>query len=93
MECSTHESCEERHAVLGKQVAEIIRREREKLGWTQARLADETGIAYGRVSYIEKGHPGTRLCTLLDILWALDVPEAVCLEIFRLDAGLRRVAA
>jgi transcriptional regulator with XRE-family HTH domain len=49
-------------------------------GWTQERLAHETGLATVQVSRIERGVREVRLTTLTRLLKALDLPPAKLLK-------------
>ena len=49
-----------------------IRNLRRELKWTQADLADQSGVARPQISDIEKGKTDARLSTLLKIFKALD---------------------
>jgi HTH-type transcriptional regulator/antitoxin HipB len=55
------------------QIGNLIRRQRRKLGLSQAQLGDKAGLRQGTVSLIESGSPSTRLDTILGILAALDL--------------------
>lgn len=50
-----------------------IQAARKKLGWSQARLADETGRSQPLICGIERGKEGASLTTIADIASALGV--------------------
>lgn len=54
-----------------KRFGENVRAARLAKGWTQERLAQETGLATVQVSRIERGVREVRLTTLLRLLKAL----------------------
>jgi HTH-type transcriptional regulator / antitoxin HipB len=55
------------------QIGNLIRRQRRKLGLSQAQLGEKAGLRQGTVSLIESGSPSARIDTLLGILAALDL--------------------
>lgn len=56
-----------------KQLGNLIRRQRKKMGLSQAELGEKAGVRQGTVSVIETGNPAARLDTLLAVLAALDL--------------------
>jgi HTH-type transcriptional regulator/antitoxin HipB len=54
-----------------EQIGNTIRRMRKKAGMSQAELGVKTGLRQATISQIEKGHPATRLDTILNVLSAL----------------------
>lgn len=56
-----------------QQLGNLIRRQRRKLGLTQAALGVRTGQRQSMISQIEQGYPSLRLDTLIDLLAALDL--------------------
>jgi transcriptional regulator with XRE-family HTH domain len=53
-----------------------VRRLREAKGWSQAKLAGETGMAVSGVSQIENGHRNPNSATLIKLARALEVDVA-----------------
>lgn len=56
-----------------KQIGNIIRRNRKRLGMSQRELGDRVGLRQETISLIETGNSATRLDTLLALLAALDL--------------------
>jgi HTH-type transcriptional regulator/antitoxin HipB len=56
-----------------KQLGNIIRRHRKRLGLSQSALGSRAGLRQETISLIENGNPATRLDTLLAVLAALDL--------------------
>lgn len=56
-----------------KQIGNLVRRARKKLGWSQTQLGAKAGLRQETVSLIETGNPATRLETILAVLAALDL--------------------
>lgn len=56
-----------------KQIGNLVRRSRRKLGWTQTQLGDKAGLRQETISLIESGNPATKLETMLAVLAALDL--------------------
>ena len=56
-----------------KQIGNLVRRTRKKLGWSQTQLGEKTGLRQETVSLIETGNPATKLETILAVLAALDL--------------------
>jgi len=56
-----------------RQIGNLIRRARRKLGWNQTRLGDAAGLRQETISLIETGNPAARLETILAVLAALDL--------------------
>ena len=54
-----------------KQIGNAIRRARKRLGWSQMRLGERSGLRQETISLIEAGNPATRLETILAVLAAL----------------------
>ncbi|MDU5779555.1 MAG: type II toxin-antitoxin system antitoxin HipB [Pantoea sp.] len=55
-----------------KQLAQLIRLERQKRGWTQSDLARRVGIKQATVSNFENNPDKTTLATLFKILQSLE---------------------
>lgn len=55
------------------QIGNLIRRQRKKLGLSQAQLGERVGLRQATVSLIETGNPAARIDTLLALLAALDL--------------------
>ena len=49
-----------------------IRQARTELGWTQAELANRTGVARAQISAIETARANPKAATLIELLRALD---------------------
>jgi transcriptional regulator with XRE-family HTH domain len=62
-------------------VAHKIRAWREFLGWTQERLAEETGLSVAVISAYERGAANPSLEALADIAAALGQPRGVILDV------------
>ena len=56
-----------------KQLGNLIRRHRKKMGLSQTELGERAGLRQATVSVIESGNPAARLDTLLALLAALDL--------------------
>lgn len=56
-----------------KQIGNLIRRARKRLGWSQMRLGERAGLRQETISLIEAGNPATKLDTILAVLAALDL--------------------
>jgi len=56
-----------------EQIGNTIRRARKKIGMSQAKLGEKTGLRQGTISQIEGGSPETKLETILSVLAALDL--------------------
>ncbi|MFT9382431.1 helix-turn-helix domain-containing protein [Gluconobacter sp.] len=93
MDASKRLAKSERHLRLARLTGETIRRERHLLHWTQGKLAHEADLTTETLGRIERGEIFVTYPKLMDILYALDLPEAACMAILRHDAELRRVAA
>ncbi|ATI11041.1 MULTISPECIES: helix-turn-helix domain-containing protein [Acetobacter] len=76
-------------AALSANVGKIIRRERLRCGWKIEDLAAETGLTKNSVGSMERGRYPHRMNMLFDLLWAMDCPQSVFLEIVQADADLR----
>jgi len=55
-----------------KQLAALVRLERQKRGWTQSELANRVGIKQATVSNFENNPDKTTLTTLFKILQSLE---------------------
>jgi len=55
------------------QAGNAVRRQRRKLGLTQAQLSDLTGLRQATISALEASENGARLKTLLDVLASLEL--------------------
>jgi HTH-type transcriptional regulator/antitoxin HipB len=56
-----------------KQIGNLIRRARKRLGWSQTQLGERAGLRQETISLIEAGNPATKLDTILAVLAALDL--------------------
>lgn len=56
-----------------KQIGNLIRRARKRLGWSQTQLGERAGLRQETISLIEAGNPATKLNTILAVLAALDL--------------------
>jgi HTH-type transcriptional regulator/antitoxin HipB len=56
-----------------KQIGNLIRRSRRKLGLSQTELGDKAGFRQETISLIESGNPATKLETILAVLAVLDL--------------------
>jgi transcriptional regulator with XRE-family HTH domain len=74
---------------LAVSVGEIVRRERSKTGMSQGDIANRLGVGIQSVGRWERGLGSMSACELLDMLWHLDAPQSVFLEILAEDAKLR----
>jgi HTH-type transcriptional regulator/antitoxin HipB len=72
-----------------EQIGNAIRRARKNAGMSQSDLGEKTGLRQGTISQIEKGHPATKLETILMILAALNL-EFQMNERTGFGAALRR---
>jgi transcriptional regulator with XRE-family HTH domain len=60
-------------AALKATLGRNIRRVRRERGWSQARLATETGLSAGMITKLETGHGNPRVTTLAALARALSV--------------------
>ncbi|TXL80350.1 helix-turn-helix domain-containing protein [Vineibacter terrae] len=60
-----------------KQIGDVLRRQRRRLGISQTQLGEKTGLRQATVSTLEAGQPGTALRTLCDVMAALDLELVV----------------
>ena len=60
-----------------KQMGAAIRRRRRILKLSQQRVGAEIRLRQATISGLESGEPGTRLCTLLDVMAALGLEIVV----------------
>jgi HTH-type transcriptional regulator/antitoxin HipB len=56
-----------------KQIGNIVRRTRKRLGWNQTQLGAKSGLRQETISHIEGGNPAAKLETILAVLAALDL--------------------
>lgn len=56
-----------------KQIGNLVKRQRKRLGLSQADLASRVGLRQPTVSLIETGNPAMRLDTFLLVMTALDL--------------------
>jgi len=56
-----------------KQLGNVIRRHRKRLGLNQSELGERAGLRQETISLIETGNPAVRLDTLLAVLAALNL--------------------
>ena len=56
-----------------KQIGNLVRRTRKKLGLSQKQLGEKTGLRQETISLIETGNPAAKLETMLAVLAALDL--------------------
>ena len=56
-----------------RQIGNLVRRARKRLGLSQAELGDKAGLRQETISLIETGHPAAKLQTILSVLAALDL--------------------
>ena len=54
-----------------------IRQARKKLGWTQAELAERSGVSGDWIIGLEKGKPSLELGLVLRTMKALDLPLSI----------------
>ncbi|CAP56545.1 helix-turn-helix domain-containing protein [Gluconacetobacter diazotrophicus] len=80
-------------AALAVAVGAIIERERKRSGVTQTDLAKAIGVQSNAIWGWETGARLPRMNHLFDLLWELDVPQSVFLEILAADAKTRERAA
>lgn len=64
-------------ARTARQIGAILRRARRNAGLTQAELGARVGLRQATISKLERGEPGTRLSTLMDVLSALGLEIAI----------------
>lgn len=64
-------------ARTAKQLGALVRRERRRQGYSQAKLGEKIGLRQATVSKPEAGQPATQLQTLLDALTALNLEIVV----------------
>jgi HTH-type transcriptional regulator/antitoxin HipB len=64
-------------ARTAKQLGALVRRERRRQGYSQAKLGEKIGLRQATVSKLEAGESATQLQTLLDALTALNLEIAV----------------
>ncbi len=64
-------------ARTAKQLGALVRRERRRQGYSQAKLGEKIGLRQATVSKLEAGQPATQLQTLLDALTALNLEIVV----------------
>jgi transcriptional regulator with XRE-family HTH domain len=69
---------------IASRVGSTIRELRELRGWTQAELADRTGIPYGTIKHYEQASHAPPIKRLREIGKAFDADAASLLK----DAGL-----
>jgi len=62
------------------QIGAAIRRTREAKKLTQSALADLAGTKQGLISQIERGHPGTRLETVCNVMAALELDMSLTMR-------------
>jgi HTH-type transcriptional regulator/antitoxin HipB len=62
------------------QIGNLIRRQRKKLGLSQAQLGEKVGLRQATVSLIETGNPAARIDTLLALLASLDLEFRIALR-------------
>ena len=65
---------------LAALVGERIRYYREKLGWSQARLAEKAGTSTNHIGLIERGEKNPTITTLEKITSALNIPLSQLFE-------------
>lgn len=58
-------------------MGQVLRRWRNRHGWTQARLGEEAGVRQETISRVENGSPGTELNTVLRLCAAMGVELTV----------------
>jgi XRE family aerobic/anaerobic benzoate catabolism transcriptional regulator len=68
-------------------IGNAVRRRREVKGWTTEALSQEAGVARRTVVYVEAGHVGTGIDTLLNICAALGATLAEIAAEAQLDPG------
>jgi HTH-type transcriptional regulator/antitoxin HipB len=56
-----------------KQLGNLIRRARKKLGLSQGELSHRTGLRQATISEIESGNPGAKLDSILKVIATLDL--------------------
>lgn len=64
-------------ARTAKQLGAVVRRERRRQGYSQAKLGEKIGLRQATVSKLEAGKQATQLQTLLDALTALNLEITV----------------
>ena len=65
------------NAVTTSQLADQIRQRRKELGWTQAKLADETRVSRDWIVQLEKGKPSAEIALVLRTIKALGMVMSV----------------
>lgn len=75
--------------LLAGVVAAIIRRERKRCGMTRLEMAERLECAENAMFVAESGCASPTLAMLFDMLWVMDCPQSVFLEIVEADARLR----
>lgn len=55
------------------QIGNVVRQARKKLGLSQAKFGELSGLRQETVSLIESGNPATRLDTILNVLSVLEL--------------------
>jgi|SRR5438034_7117635 len=60
-----------------RQIGAIVRRQRRRQGLSQGQLGSKVQFRQATISNLEVGKAGTRVCTLLDVLAALDLEIVV----------------
>ncbi|WP_017349351.1 type II toxin-antitoxin system antitoxin HipB [Pantoea sp. A4] len=60
-----------------RQLANYIRLERQKHGWTQSELAQRVGLKQATISHFENNPDKTTLSTLFRILQSLEMDMAI----------------
>ena len=56
-----------------KQMGNLVRRARKRLGWNQKALGDKAGLRQETISLLENGNPSAKIETILAVLAALDL--------------------
>ena len=56
-----------------KQIGNLIRRARKRLGWSQKALGDKAGLRQETISLLENGNPSAKMETILAVLAVLDL--------------------
>lgn len=65
---------------MAPSVRSNVTRLREERGWTKTKLADESGVTFQTISYIEHGHVDPRLETAQKLARALGVKMSELLD-------------
>lgn len=76
-------------SALAVAIGAIIERERKRSGVTQTDLAKTIGVQPNAIWGWETGTRLPRMNHLFDLLWELDAPQSVFLEILAADAKMR----